>query len=93
MHVDVAAQQVGRSRRTLYYWMAAGKLPFTTSNGSRHVRLEDVRTLNIRRRHMADDPKDTETPAAEQVSDDATGATTEPTPADESETKPETTIE
>jgi hypothetical protein len=43
-------------------------------------------------RAVADEPNEPETPAAEQVSDDATGATTEPT-SDEESDKPDTTIE
>ena len=49
VHLDTAAADVGVSRRTLYHWMAAGLLPFTTTQHggqrSRRVRLGDVRQL------------------------------------------------
>lgn len=51
MNVDLAAQQVGCSKRSLYYWMADGTLPYTTTaNGSRQVQIEDVRQLTAKRK-------------------------------------------
>ena len=48
VYLTEAAQIVGVSRRTLYLWMADGKLPYTKvtfGHRSRRVKLEHVQRL------------------------------------------------
>lgn len=45
MNITVAAISAGVSRRTLYNWMDAGRLPYTVVNGSRQVQPADVDRL------------------------------------------------
>lgn len=45
MNIDLAAATAQCSRRSLYYWMKDGKLPYTTTKRTRHVRIEDVLQL------------------------------------------------
>lgn len=45
MNVNQAAGAAGVSRRSIYNWMAAGTLPYTTKGRSRHVEIEDVLKL------------------------------------------------
>ena len=45
MNIDMTAQAVGVTRRTLYNWMEQGLLSYTLHNGSRHLKLEDARAL------------------------------------------------
>jgi len=40
-----AVQLAGVTRRTLYYWMDAGRLPFTKQGESRMVRVSDLMAL------------------------------------------------
>jgi predicted site-specific integrase-resolvase len=49
VNLDQAAQHAGISRRTLYYWMAHGSLPYVIIQGGRRVKLSHV--LKLKDRH------------------------------------------
>lgn len=49
LNLDQAATAAGISRRTLYYWMAHGLLPYVVQQGGRRVTLSHVLRLKARR--------------------------------------------
>lgn len=48
VNLDQAAKAAAISRRTLYYWMAHGDLPYVIIQGGRRVKLSHVLTLKNR---------------------------------------------
>jgi predicted site-specific integrase-resolvase len=50
--VHHAAKLAGVSRRSVYYWMQAGLLPWVEKNGHRRVTVADIERAKTYRRHQ-----------------------------------------